>query len=960
VRPVSLTVEGLTAFRHPQHIDLSGLDLFVITGPTGAGKTSILDAMTFALYGSVVRVKSGEMRDLITHNASVVRVELNFEIQGSAYRVIRRMKRKGQPDALLERKEGDEFISVVDTPGTKAIDRYVADLLGLDFPAFTKAVLLPQGRFHEFLSGDADARRTILSRLLELERYSQMGSLARQKAKDIGTGLAERASYLEQDYGDATIERLTELRTRVREAEALAVLTATARERAASVAAESQRHADLTAQIETDATTLRRIVGEISSVELTARQSEERDRETLAAVESAGAQLEDTDAAEAAAHRALHAALDQTGGDEVALTAALNQARLLGSESERLAEVGSRLKDLREQLTAATTALADATKTFEQAEVSVEEARERGETLRTAQELATQVLKLAQGRERLAAIDAEVDCLNELLASATAEREKARASLDHFRTAHRAEALRSELHAGDPCPVCEQVVSALPGARADLEQLLTEAQSRLKASEQGQAEAQEAVSERRREQHAVKTRVDELETAISADAPRLSAPDAESSLARLTQELVGAREAFPAKNDALKEARTKVQKARDVCNTAATRTEEWGREQEGLANRIGEAKRGLSPLFGDDIPADAEEQVSRRLTLVIDIRGQLKIAQDTSAAARASVARARADREEFERGLQLAIRRIEQLRGEARGCIGAFYQRTSQPDSVAVPQAADGEALARQALVLGEFCSSTLEQAEAAKRRASDAAASCDSTLVEIAHQVGLEPARPSARELVLEIEEVSRAADLAFRDRSSQYDQLELRIARRTEIESSMTVDRRRQEMFQRLGLELHADRFLAYILGESMRTLAAQATSELKLITGGRYSIAAKESNFEVIDHDNADERRSVATLSGGETFLASLALALALSGSVRDLAGNAAAARLESMFIDEGFGALDAETLDTAVGALENLAGEHRMIGVISHVPALAERIQHGIEVRKVGASSTISRR
>ena len=101
-------------------------------------------------------------------------------------------------------------------------------------------------------------------------------------------------------------------------------------------------------------------------------------------------------------------------------------------------------------------------------------------------------------------------------------------------------------------------------------------------------------------------------------------------------------------------------------------------------------------------------------------------------------------------------------------------------------------------------------------------------------------------------------------------------------------------------------------------------------------------------------------MATLSGGETFLASLALALALAGSVRDLAGTAAASRLDAIFIDEGFGALDPETLDVVVDALERLREGDRMVGVITHVPTLAERIPSGLLVEKNGSSSLIRAR
>ena len=91
MRPIALTIEGLTSFREPQAIDFSDLDLFVITGPTGAGKSSILDAITLALYGNVPRVNSHELRDLISHGSSYMRVSLDFEVGGQHYRVARRL-----------------------------------------------------------------------------------------------------------------------------------------------------------------------------------------------------------------------------------------------------------------------------------------------------------------------------------------------------------------------------------------------------------------------------------------------------------------------------------------------------------------------------------------------------------------------------------------------------------------------------------------------------------------------------------------------------------------------------------------------------------------------------------------------------------------------------------------------------------------------------------------------------
>jgi exonuclease SbcC len=182
--------------------------------------------------------------------------------------------------------------------------------------------------------------------------------------------------------------------------------------------------------------------------------------------------------------------------------------------------------------------------------------------------------------------------------------------------------------------------------------------------------------------------------------------------------------------------------------------------------------------------------------------------------------------------------------------------------------------------------------------------------------------------------------------------------ITRRTELETAIRDDQVRLGRFKTLADELQANHFMAYVLEESMGRLADLASVELFRISDGRYSLIPEKGGFDVIDHHNADERRSVATLSGGETFLASLALALALAGSVRDLAGSSAAARLDAIFIDEGFGALDPETLGVVLDALERLRESERMVGVISHVDELAQRIPQGLVVTKNGGISTVS--
>jgi exonuclease SbcC len=160
-------------------------------------------------------------------------------------------------------------------------------------------------------------------------------------------------------------------------------------------------------------------------------------------------------------------------------------------------------------------------------------------------------------------------------------------------------------------------------------------------------------------------------------------------------------------------------------------------------------------------------------------------------------------------------------------------------------------------------------------------------------------------------------------------------------------------------LAHHLRADGFERWILEEALRELVAGATALLRELSGGAYSLTldAKSRVFAVVDHVNADTVRPARTLSGGETFLASLALALALADQVAASAG--AAARLETILLDEGFGTLDADTLDVVATALEELGARGRMVGVVTHVRELADRLPVRFELRKVGGASTIER-
>ncbi len=187
----------------------------------------------------------------------------------------------------------------------------------------------------------------------------------------------------------------------------------------------------------------------------------------------------------------------------------------------------------------------------------------------------------------------------------------------------------------------------------------------------------------------------------------------------------------------------------------------------------------------------------------------------------------------------------------------------------------------------------------------------------------------------------------------------LELR-TRRAELEAAAALHKT-------LADHLKANEIVAWIQEEALTRLAAEGSRHLSKLSQGRYELrlgagddepaTRAEQDYYVVDHWNGDSVRSVRTLSGGETFLASLGLALALAESLAELStGGRAAEALESLFLDEGFGTLDGETLDVVVGALDALHGGQRLVGIVTHVRELAERLPARLEVRRTGSVST----
>lgn len=347
---------------------------------------------------------------------------------------------------------------------------------------------------------------------------------------------------------------------------------------------------------------------------------------------------------------------------------------------------------------------------------------------------------------------------------------------------------------------------------------------------------------------------------------------------------------------------------------------------------------GVMSALSEHPSAKALEQLRSR---VAEADERLTRARARDAAASSALAEARRSLEEMEASKQAAWRR---------------YSEARDPVASLGPPPPDHQRLADSWNALADWARQTIgaqrkareaaqAQAEQAARHRTEVLEALASTASEAGVVVGdgdvrdatsgaLHEARADMRRLTDRLEEANRARE------------------ERETAAAEMTVARE-------LGRLLGANRFERWLMNKALARLVEGATVILRDLSEGAYSLDLAEDNtFRVVDHRNADELRSAKTLSGGETFLASLALALSLADDVAQLSAQGAA-RLDALFLDEGFGTLDAETLDTVATAIEELGARGRMVGLVTHVRELADRIPVRYEVRKVGGSSTVRR-
>ena len=866
MRPLNLTMSAFGPYAGRTTVDFSVLGtsgLYLITGDTGAGKTTIFDAITYALYGEA----SGESRESSMLRSKYAApetptfVELTFLNGGKTYTVRRnpeytRPKTRGtgttvqKADAELTMPDGRII--------TKARDVTAAmtDIVGVDREQFARIAMIAQGEFRKLLLAQTDERKAIFRQIFHTGQYQALQNRLKEEAAALDRQCGELEAGLRQAAGSIRCDAPETLPDALDTDALLAALDTLLHADEAALTQAQAEHAETETQRE-------QVLSDLGKAEAL-----EAARGKLAEAESAWTEAQ-------AEMKAAQAALDTATASQpeiqsrrqgiTRLEDALRRYEQLDTlraqaeaERKRLAQKRSDLDAARARTDAAAKALETARgKLSGQPKLAVA-AAQAGHAQDAAAQRCTQLAALETQRQQCAELETA-------LTAAQAEYQKAaeaaQAALAHYGAQNRAYLdaqagiLARTLVPGQPCPVCGATEHPCPAAAP--EQVPDAAA--LKRALSDSDRAQKTAAERSAQAAGLRGQLDAVRGALAQSCRALTPPLDPDTLA----------ETLPALRAAA------------------------ARDAEALAAQHTAQQQALSALQALEAGLPAQEEALRRQQADIQER-----AQELSARA-ARCAELDAETE----------RRAQELPHENR-------------------------AAAQRALVETRTQCEALQQALDTARERSSAAQSVRAE--QLQRQISTCDARL----------EQNRAARTAIDTRRQQHAAVR---ARWQWVHALAATANGAVPGKEKIMLE-------TYIQTAYFDRILGRANTRLLIMSGGQYELrrcARAGDNrsqtgleLEVIDHYNGTAR-SVKTLSGGETFAASLSLALGLSDEVQATAGGV---QLEAMFVDEGFGSLDSEALQQALAALVGVSGGSRIVGIISHVAELKDRIDRQIIVTK----------
>ena len=1016
-----LRITGIGPFAGEHTVDFSAFEdsgLFLLDGPTGAGKSTLIDAITFALYGDVARTKDASKDRLRSNHISdsdPSEADLVFEVATGIYRVTRtpaytpagkksQRNSKSTLTRVVEDPDAPDGWRTVEpiASGPRDVGSEIPAIVGLDKDQFLQTIVLPQGKFSQFLNATSDVREQILrdifdtqiyvdftkalvdaaassKRGIEERRLAAVGAFERVRSLDDALsenvhtdapGAQERSAEAEEaaplDAGaedSSAVTRWTEEAcNRAREAHAQTlrvaeVATATARE-ASRALSEGRALAEAQAEHARASATLAELAASEEAI------ASDRERAGQARRALAVAPL---DAAEASARDRL-----ETAGDQVAaLSPALGDGDAIDPSSltpEAVAQLGERAQDLRDEATRTRGSLEEALAV----ERSLPEARAQIKSLRSRREQAsarvasieaereTLPLRIEQATEALRLMRADADTLPEAASALRAINERLDASMqadllrsallgasDELREAtvaaklanaaaadghdlwiaQSASALARELEEDTPCPVCGSTAHPAPAPAADGEITREQVAELDQARDRAESELRDAQA---RHQDLVR-RIAQLNEVAGAPTPTLEterdrAAELVAKLEALTPQISEIEAALAQERTRLDGLTDALAGAREAAASLASTLEE---RESALAAAVARVETERADYSSLDERAAALDESAHRAAALAGACADWDNARAALAQARRALADALTEQglgADSWRTLLLPLPQVEALEARVATHEKALFAAREALASERLTRAAAASAPDLEALT------------ETARKAEEDAAAASRASGILEQHYAQLDAARASLEEA---LEELARAREKAGP------------IRRLADIAAASGPE------------NLVSTPLSAWVLIARLEEVLAAANPRLAAISSGRYELvsvpddgtASRKSGLglAIIDHDT-DALRSPRTLSGGETFYTSLALALGLADVVSAEAGGI---ELRTMFIDEGFGSLDSHTLSLVMAQLQALRCAGRTVGVISHVEEMATQIADQIQVRPLPeGGSTLS--
>ena len=1040
MRPKELILHNIGPFTGEHQVDFDTLgSLFLIYGQTGAGKTTLFDAISYAFYGKPLGGRSGVMRNLRSHFAddyAVSDVTLTFFIGAQLYRIKRQLpytkegrKLETPEEVSLEYYENGGWENRSST-NKRETDAAIQNLIKLSDKEFSRIVLLPQGEFAQFLRAQSSDKKETLMHLFPIKRYSDLMQEAKlradklqQEAQTIEANLetlhsrfvyhryeSDRAELLNEidrirgEHGGV----LTALQTKNTELEQEKILAEKRKElerineELEACRVREEDILNLKAKIEKAqrAAPLAVHVNQLLELEAACAADERQIREKRERMEELTARmnaLQDRQSDIAAKERqrdSLYAVIDslrkaavleqeigaaQAEEDTLKRAAAAAQAQLQRIEAQ-LAAVTEKTA----ALTPAVDALDEREHAYRGLQTQLDMEKQLHDILCKQEQLNTFLHSYAQAadnaRTQLAEIVRDYDIQTEQINRIEEEKKAAERQ-------RAAAALAEQLEEGTPCPVCGSVhhpapaqdiaqsafgfderIEAAKRSTAKLQHEKEKAQAALAGAEASYTNYQKQIDERAAAAEELRLRYKEC----SADAFPDGKDAAESRIKETAQRINETLQAYNASRKAFAEHKTLEAEARNLQQERqdyAQRQHSAEQQLSGVSAALQEKRRQFGQAFlqlpedirtvrlsadtkapGAEIP-DAETALEQCEALLQELKLTINAYQTDSAEAAQNLERIRGELSTAEtHGRERA-----QQRSEKTALLEAAYIKEGFADLEDLQQAVCSEPEVTQwKTEIDTFYEQYAAYKQAAAGLEKDVSATEPRDLDEL--ETAVEALRQRYDEIQARLEVLN-----------TEKAKLEELHAQHIELTKALAVKTAEAQNWVALAKDLCGSnprklQFDTWILSAFLHEVTVFANKRLERMSEGRYRLAVSEEHgagnaYRGLDLEIADaytgKCRPSATLSGGETFMASISLALGLADSIQARAGGI---RIDSMFIDEGFGSLDEKALENAVGILDEIRG-NRMVGIISHVGELQSRIPQKIEVIKTGTGSSI---